>query len=190
MVWFNARLKFCRTQIHCRLLSQKFGSAKNGCSVVYLDKLRDSCSNTNPRESSTRYSKPVTKYFSQLRLRSPRYCAHCLKYLHLYHPVLEGFLSEWSWESDLEVGAHFLICCQGFNPGSHIHLASCFDWPIVLFLTGMLSSQFKESTCLLSVLLPLTLCVCPVAQMSTWTPGMKKINACCIKSVMQVGVSH
>uniref|UniRef100_A0A1D5Q245 TNF receptor superfamily member 11a n=1 Tax=Macaca mulatta TaxID=9544 RepID=A0A1D5Q245_MACMU len=43
----------------------------------------------------------------------------------------------------------------------------------------------KESTCLLNALLPLTVYVCPVARMNTWIPGMKKINACCIKFVIQ-----
>lgn len=50
---------------------------------------------------------------------------------------------------------------------------------------GVAADANQESTCPLSALLPPTVCVCPVAPMSTWTPGMKKINACCIKSVMQ-----
>uniref|UniRef100_A0A2K5VA70 TNF receptor superfamily member 11a n=1 Tax=Macaca fascicularis TaxID=9541 RepID=A0A2K5VA70_MACFA len=43
----------------------------------------------------------------------------------------------------------------------------------------------KESTCLLNAPLPLTVYVCPVARMNTWIPGMKKINACYIKFVIQ-----
>ncbi|XP_052592441.1 tumor necrosis factor receptor superfamily member 11A isoform X3 [Peromyscus californicus insignis] len=50
---------------------------------------------------------------------------------------------------------------------------------------GRCCSKCEPDTCLLSALLPLTVCVCPVAQTSTWTAGMKKINVCCIKSVMQ-----
>lgn len=115
--------------------------------------------------------------------------------LSLRYPVLEGVLDEWFWESDWQVDVNFFICGWGFNPGSRTHLASCLvligtALVTVLFLIGTLSSQFKGSTCLLNALPPPTVCVCPVAQMNTWIPGMKKINACCIKSVMQVGVSH
>ncbi|XP_060227443.1 tumor necrosis factor receptor superfamily member 11A isoform X3 [Meriones unguiculatus] len=52
-------------------------------------------------------------------------------------------------------------------------------------LGGAAADASQENTCLLNALLPPTVCVCPVAKMNTWIPGMKKINACCIKSVMQ-----
>lgn len=52
-------------------------------------------------------------------------------------------------------------------------------------LDGVAADANQGSTCLLNALPPPTVCVCPVAQMNTWIPGMKKINACCIKSVMQ-----
>ncbi|XP_023578932.1 tumor necrosis factor receptor superfamily member 11A isoform X3 [Octodon degus] len=52
-------------------------------------------------------------------------------------------------------------------------------------LGGAAASVNQESTCLLNALLPPTACVCPAAQMNTWIPGMKKINACCIKSATQ-----
>ncbi|XP_063087593.1 tumor necrosis factor receptor superfamily member 11A isoform X1 [Cavia porcellus] len=52
-------------------------------------------------------------------------------------------------------------------------------------LGGAATNANQESTCLLNALLPLTVCVCPVAPMNTWIPGMKKISVCCIKFVTQ-----
>ncbi|XP_041595565.1 tumor necrosis factor receptor superfamily member 11A isoform X5 [Vulpes lagopus] len=50
---------------------------------------------------------------------------------------------------------------------------------------GAVINVNQGSTCLLNALLPLKVYACPVARMNTWTPGMKKINACCIKCVTQ-----
>lgn len=114
---------------------------------------------------------------------------------------LGGLRSPSQWDGALSRVLYRL----GETSWNHSHVNSSVDWCIfvvfcrsVLFLytfawcifSDSRSFWFKERTCLPSALLPLKVSVCPVARMNTWTPGMKKINACCIKSATQVSSSY
>lgn len=54
-----------------------------GWLVVYLDKLREHCSQSKCRREQHRCSKTGAGYFSQQRPEELRYCVHCLECPHL-----------------------------------------------------------------------------------------------------------
>nr|XP_036871515.1 tumor necrosis factor receptor superfamily member 11A isoform X2 [Manis javanica] len=85
-----------------------------------------------------------------------------------------------------------LVVSQKAKHGMTTWLRSLFRSPLRVRVGGIMSilddaviDVNQESTCLPNALQPLKVYVCPVALMNTWTLGTKKINACCIKFVIQ-----